>query len=163
LKQSIPYYDKEENAAGSLISRLTTDPKVIQESMGTHGAFPLIAIFTIIGSIIVAFVFGWKLTLVVLFSALPVLFISAFFRLRHEIKFDEMNAKVFAHSSQFASEAIGAFRTVSALTMEAKIVDRFEILLKEQIKNALLREWYAAFMFALSDSAMFAAMALTFW
>lgn len=163
LKQSIPYYDKEENAAGSLISRLTTDPRVIQDAMGAHGAFPLISIFTMLGSIIIAFAFGWKLTVVVLFGALPVLFIAAFFRLRHEIKFDEMNAKVFAHSSQFASEAIGAFRTVSSLTMEARIIDRFEILLRQQIKKALIRAWHASLVYALSDSAEFAAMALTFW
>lgn len=131
--------------------------------MGVNGAFPLVSIFNMVGCIAISFSFGWKLSLVALFAALPVLFLAAFLRLRHEIRFDQMNAEVFAQSSQFATEAIGAFRTVSALTMEDYILDKYSSLLKQQIRRAFLRAWHATLVLALSDSVELCAMALTLW
>ncbi|KAL1963409.1 hypothetical protein VTN77DRAFT_8425 [Rasamsonia byssochlamydoides] len=163
LAQPISFYDAEDNASGSLMSRLSTDPKQIQEALGVSGAFPLVSIFNTIGCIAISFSFGWKLSLVTLFAALPVLFLAAFMRLRHEILFEQMNAEVFAHSSQFATEAIGAFRTVSALTMEGYILEKYSSLLKQQIRQAFRRAWHATLVFALSDSVELCAMALTLW
>jgi ATP-binding cassette subfamily B (MDR/TAP) protein 1 len=163
LRQPVPFYDKEDNASGSLMSRLSTDPKQIQEAFGVNGAFPLIAIFNLVGCAAVSFSFGWKLSLVALLAALPVMFLAAFMRLRYEIKFEAMNANVFSRSSHFATEAIGAFRTVSALTMEDFILDKFSTLLKEQVRKAFRKAIYATLVFALSDSVELCAMALTFW
>lgn len=145
------------------MSRLSTDPKQIQEAFGVNGAFPLIAIFNLVGCAAVSFSFGWKLSLVALLAALPVMFLAAFMRLRYEIKFEAMNANVFSRSSHFATEAIGAFRTVSALTMEDFILDKFSTLLKEQVRKAFRKAIYATLVFALSDSVELCAMALTFW
>lgn len=84
-------------------------------------------------------------------------------RIRYEMQFDAMNAKVYAGSSQFAAEAIEAFRTVSALTMEDAILNRYRNLLQEQQRNAFRKAWYATLIFAFSDSVELCAMALTFW
>jgi ABC-type multidrug transport system fused ATPase/permease subunit len=145
------------------MSRLTTDPKQLQEAFSVQGAFPLISIWNLIGCVAISFCFGWKLSLVALLAALPVMFVAAFLRIRHEVKFDAMNAAVFSESSQFATEAIGAFRTVSSLTMEDYILHRFDTLVKDQIKRAFRKASHATLVFALSDSVELCAMALTFW
>ena len=88
-----------------------------------------IAIFQIIGGLILSFVFGWKLTLVVTFTALPIITAAVYYRVRYELQFEKMNQEVFAESSKFAAEAIGAFRTVSSLTLEDMITSRYERLL----------------------------------
>ncbi|KAH8703559.1 putative ABC multidrug transporter [Talaromyces proteolyticus] len=163
LAQPVPFHDAENNSSGSLQSKLTTDPKQIQEAFSVNGAFSLISIWNLLGCVAISFSFGWKLSLVALLAALPVMFVAAFFRIRHEIKFEAMNAEVFAESSQFATEAIGAFRTVSSLTMEDYILRRFENLVKEQIRRAFRRASHATLVFALSDSVELCAMALTFW
>lgn len=163
LQKPVSFYDSDGNASGSLMSRLSTDTKQVQDALSATGAFPLISVFNMIGCVAVSFAFGWKLSLVSIFAALPVLFIAAFMRIRYEIKFEEMNSEVFARSSQFAVEAIGAFRTVSALTMEDYIVDRYSALLKQQIRAAFRKASYATLIFALSDSVELCAMALTLW
>lgn len=84
-------------------------------------------------------------------------------RIRYEKKFEALNADVYADSSKFAVEAIRAFRTVAALTMEQSIVDRYYNLLKQQRQKALSKAWYATLVFAFSDSVELCAMALTFW
>lgn len=145
------------------MSRLTSDPKQLMEMLGWNGAFPLVSIFNITGCIAISFAFGWKLALVTFFAAMPVIFAAAFFRINFDLQFETWNAEVFAHSSQFATEAIGAFRTVTALTMEDSIVTKYQTLLEEQIRKATRKTSYAALVFALSDSIELCAMALTFW
>lgn len=145
------------------MSRLSTDPKQLHELMGLNGVFPLISVFNMTGCIAIAFSFGWKLTLVTFFSALPVIFIAAFVRVKYELQFEEWNASVFAHSSQFATEAIGAFRTVTSLTMEDSIIKKYSELLQAQIRKATKKALYAALVFALSDSIDLCVLALTFW
>ncbi|RWQ93665.1 lipid A export ATP-binding/permease protein msbA [Paecilomyces variotii] len=163
LRKPVSFYDTDGNASGSLMSRLSTDTKQVQDALSASGAFPMISIFNLIGCVVISFAFGWKLSLVSLFAALPVLFVAAFMRIRYEIKFEQMNSDVFARSSQFAVEAIGAFRTVTALTMEDYIVDRYSALLKQQVRRAFRKATYATLIFALSDSVELCAMALTLW
>lgn len=84
-------------------------------------------------------------------------------RIRFEMQFDTMNAEVYAGSSQFAAEAIDAFRTVASLTMEDAILNRYSNLLKQQQNKAFRKAWVACLIFAFSDSVELCAMALTFW
>ncbi|KAJ5338686.1 ABC multidrug transporter [Penicillium brevicompactum] len=163
LKKPVSFYDREENSSGSLISRLSIDPKQIQDLLGPMGVFPLISIFNVIGCVAISFSFGWKLAAVTFFGAMPFILFAAFMRLRYETHFESMNAEVYADSSKFATEAIRAFRTVSALTMEKTIIDRYSGLLKEQRNKAFRKSWYATLIFAFSDSVELCAMALTFW
>ncbi|KAH8422518.1 ABC transporter ATP-binding protein [Aspergillus melleus] len=163
LQKPMSFYDLDENASGSLMGRLTTDPKQLQEIIGMNGALPVVSIFNILGCVAIAFSFGWKLSLVAVFAALPVIFFAAYMRIRFEVQFEAMNAKVYNGSSQFAAEAIGAFRTVSSLTMEDTILGRYADLLRDQQKKAFNKAWYATLVFAFSDSIELCAMALTFW
>jgi ABC-type multidrug transport system fused ATPase/permease subunit len=163
LRKPISFYDSDGNASGTLVSRLSGDPKLLQEVFALAGAFPMISIFQIMGCIAISFAFGWKLTLVTLFSAMPVLFLANFMRIRHEIQFEAMNTEVFASSSKFAAEAIGAFRTVTSLVMEDSIINRYSDLLKKQTRNAFRKAWHATLIFAFSDSVELCAMALSLW
>ncbi|OQV00428.1 hypothetical protein CLAIMM_05922 [Cladophialophora immunda] len=163
LRNPISFFDAEGNASGSLMGRLATDFRLLSELLGLNGVFPLISFFNMAGCVIISFYFGWKLTLVTFFSAMPVVLVAAFVRIKYEIQFEEWNAKVFAHSSQFATEAVGAFRTVTSLTMEDSIITKYSDLLQEQIRDATRRATHGCLVFALSDSVELCAMALTFW
>ncbi|KAK4918292.1 hypothetical protein LTR66_016884 [Elasticomyces elasticus] len=162
-RQSVSYFDREENASGSLVSRLSTDPRQVQELFGPNGVFPLISLFNVIGCVIISFVFGWKLAAVTFFAAMPFLFLAAFMRIRYEIMFESLNAEVYKDSSRFAAEAIRGFRTVTSLTMEDYIIEKYSNLLQQQRKKALRKAWYATLVFSFSDSVELCAMALTFW
>lgn len=163
FRESVSYFDREENASGSLVSRLSTDPRQIQEIFGPTGVFPLISVFNVIGSVIISFIFGWKLAAVTFFAAMPFLFLSAFMRIRYEVMFESLNAEVYKDSSKFAAEAMRGFRTVTSLTMEGHIIKRYSNLLQQQRKKALRKAWYATLVFSFSDSVELCAMALTFW
>ncbi|PLB35394.1 ABC transporter ATP-binding protein [Aspergillus candidus] len=163
LKRPVSFFDRDENSSGTLISRLSLDPKQVQDLLGPMGVFPLISVFNVTGCVIISFVFGWKLAAVTFFGAMPFILLAAFMRIRHETHFESMNAAVYADSSKFATEAIRAFRTVTALTMEDTIIQRYSNLLREQRAKAFRKSWYATLVFAFSDSVELCAMALTFW
>jgi ATP-binding cassette subfamily B (MDR/TAP) protein 1 len=163
IHKPISFYDKEENSAGTLTARLSSDPTQLQELLGVNMAMPLISVFNIIGCIAIAFSFGWKLTLVAMFSAFPLIIGAGFVRIRYEFQFEKMNNAVFAESSQFAAEAIGAFRTVTSLTLEGSIIDRYSGLLQNHVKQALKKARFATLVFTLSDSIELLCMALCFW
>jgi ABC-type multidrug transport system fused ATPase/permease subunit len=163
LLKSISFFDAEGNSAGTLTSRLSDDPHRVEALMGTEMSMALIAIFNLVGSIIISFIFGWKLALVGVFVILPIILIAGFFRFKLEMKFEEMNAAVFAESSQFGTEAVGAFRTVTSLIMEDVICNRYAQLLKSHVSSAFKKALPSTMVFTTSDSIELLCQALVFW
>ncbi|KAF4782189.1 ABC transporter transmembrane region [Colletotrichum scovillei] len=163
LFQKTSFYDEEENAHGSLTARVAGDPKQLEELLGLNMAMVYTAIFNVIGAISIAFAFGWKLALVALCVTMPIGLISGYLRFKYEIEFDKMNAAVFAESSKFAAESIGAFRTVSALTLEDMTCLRYENLLKGHVSHAFKKARWTSAVFGFSDSVSMACQALIFW
>ncbi|KAL5362551.1 P-loop containing nucleoside triphosphate hydrolase protein [Aspergillus floccosus] len=159
----ISWFDREENSSGTLTSRLSTDPQQLQSLFGVSGTFPLISILSVIGCIAISFSFGAKLAAVAFCAGTPFMFLGAFARIRYEMKFEAINAAVYAESSQFASEAIRAFRTITSLNMEKAILRRYSTLVTQQRRRAMRKAWYATLLFAFADSFELCSMALTFW
>ncbi|KAK0119280.1 hypothetical protein ONS95_008128 [Cadophora gregata] len=163
LKKPISFYDSEENSIGSLTSRMATDPTQLQQLLGINMAFVVISVFNILGCLALSFHFGWKLTLAAVITSMPIILAAGFFRFRFETQFEKMNYAVFAESSKFATESIGAFRTVSSLTLESEICGRYQKLLEEHIKNAFRKAGISTLVFALSDSIPLLCMAFVLW
>ncbi|CZS91522.1 probable leptomycin B resistance protein pmd1 [Rhynchosporium agropyri] len=163
LHKPIGFYDQEDNSSGTLSGKLANDPTQLQQMLGINMAMVLTAALSLVGCIIIGFIFGWKLTMVTVFVAMPVILLAGFFRVRYEIQFEALNQTVFAESSKFAAEAIGAFRTVTGLTMEEMIALRYETLLQDHVHKAFIKARWSTFVFAASDSVQLLCMALTLW
>ncbi|CZT49832.1 related to multidrug resistance protein [Rhynchosporium secalis] len=163
LKKPISFFDDEENSIGSLTSRMATDPTQLQQLLGINMAFVVISLFNIVGCVALSFYFGWKLTLAAVITSMPIILAAAFFRFRFETQFEKMNYAVFAESSKFATESIGAFRTVSSLTLESEICGRYQKLLEEHIQSAFNKAGISTLVFALSDSIPLLCMSFVLW
>jgi ATP-binding cassette subfamily B (MDR/TAP) protein 1 len=142
---------------------MALDPTQLQQLLGINMAIVLISLLNIVGSIAMSFYFGWKLTLVTVCTSMPIILAAGFFRLRYETQFEKMNNKVFAESSMFATESIGAFRTVTSLTLESEILSRYETLLRNHTEKAARKAILSTLVFALSDSISLLCMALALW
>jgi len=64
--------------------------------LGVNMAMVYVALLSLLGCIIIAFVYGWKLTLLTVFVSMPIIMIAGYFRIRYEIQFESMNQAVFA-------------------------------------------------------------------
>ncbi|KAM0559897.1 hypothetical protein ACHAPJ_003847 [Fusarium lateritium] len=163
LYQKLAFFDQEGNSHGSLSSRVSSDAKQLEELLGINLALMLSAIFNITGCVIISLVFGWKLGLIAMSVALPLMIAAGCWKYKHEIHFDKMNAAVFMESSQFATEAIEAIRTVSSLTMEDSINHRYRQLLDGHVKAANRKAQWTSAIFGFADSVGLGCQALLFW
>ncbi|KAK0701257.1 multidrug resistance protein [Lasiosphaeris hirsuta] len=163
LFQNTSYFDHDENSQGTLTSRVASDPKQLEELLGINMAMVYTAVFGLIGALAIAFAHGWKISLVALCVTVPLGMISMYWRFRYEIVFEKMNAAVFEESSKFASESIGAFRSVAALTLEGVICDRYQTLLNSHITTAYKKARWQSIIFAFSDSIGIGCQGLIFW
>ncbi|SPO01760.1 related to multidrug resistance protein [Cephalotrichum gorgonifer] len=163
LYQKISFFDEDDNSHGTLSGRVAGDAKQLEELLGVNLAFLLSGVFTVIGCAIISLIYGWKLGLIALFVALPIMIASGYWKYRHEVQFDEMNTAVFKESSQFATEAIGAMRTVSSLAMEPMINDRYQQLLDGHVQAAARKARWTSIYFGFADSASLGCQALVFW
>nr|A0A348AXX9.1 RecName: Full=ABC-type transporter TR06; AltName: Full=KK-1 biosynthesis cluster protein 6 [Curvularia clavata]BBC83962.1 P-loop containing nucleoside triphosphate hydrolase protein [Curvularia clavata] len=163
IRKPILFFDDKVHSPGSLTSRLSSDSQQVQQLLSMEMSMALIACTNLLGCTIIAFVYGWKLSLVGLFAALPLILGAGLVRTRLEIQLEAENAKVFENSSQFATEAVAGFRTVLSLLMEPMIRSRYDKLLKGHVVEALAKAKYGTIIFAASDSLELACMSLTFW
>jgi ATP-binding cassette, subfamily B (MDR/TAP), member 1 len=163
LHQEISYFDMADHSSGTLSSQLDSDPTAIQEMMGTNFGMMLVAVAAILGLVIISLSHGWKLALVTICSAFPLVITAGMVRMRFEQKLDKASEKIFAESSKFISEAVSAFRTVSSLTLETKIVSEYESLLTGQVGKAFRHTAASMILLSLSESVTLAGGALVFW
>ncbi|KAH7170587.1 P-loop containing nucleoside triphosphate hydrolase protein [Dactylonectria macrodidyma] len=161
--QKTSFFDEEDHSHGTMTSRVAQDPKQLEELMGMNMASVFIALFNLTGAISIAFAFAWKLALVSCCVVLPIMLVTTYWRFKYEMSFEKMNNEVFAESSKFASESIGAFRTVAALTLEDSICDRYEKLLRDHVVTAYRKARWVSLIFGFSDSASMACQALNFY
>lgn len=123
----------------------------------------LTCVFNVAGCIAISFYFSWRLSVVVVLSSTPIMIAAGYLRVRYERKFEKKTWEVFTESSKFAIESIGAFRTVSALTMEDFICKRYEKLLEKHVHDAFYSALWTTLIFAFSDSVALLCMAFALW
>lgn len=161
--QPISFFDKPQNSSGALVSRLATDPEAVKSLAGANLGTILIVITSLLSTIILSLAIGWKLALVAIFGALPLIFGAALLRERMEQNFSEKASKTFSGSVGFASECMQALRTVSSLCMEDLVEQKFGAMLQDHSHRTIRYAVIAMFWFALSESIDFLCMGLTFW
>lgn len=163
LYQKTAFFDLDDNSTGQLSSRLSSDPTALKELLGINLMMMSIGMFSLIGALAISFSYGWKLALVATCVTVPLGVLAGYYRIQLELQFVAMNDAVFKESSKFGAEAIGAFRTVSALVLEKSICDRYERLLQGHVVEAYRKARWSTFIFAYADSVSLGCQALIFW
>lgn len=161
LHKPASFFDENESAV--LTSRLATDPTQLQQLVCVNLTTVVTSTLNLLGCVVIALIFGWKLTLVALGTTLPVILIAMIYRMRHERDLDASTTAVFAASAQFAVEKIAAIRTAVSLTLESDICATYERLLLTHVKTSTPQARVSVFLFALSDSVPLLCMAFVLW
>ncbi|KAF2495468.1 multidrug resistance protein 3 [Lophium mytilinum] len=163
IRQDMAFFDRPENTAGALASRLSTYPTNLEELLGFNIGLVLIQCVNLTASCILALVIGWKLGLVVIFGALLPQVTCGYLRVVLEGKLEKETSERFSSSAGLAAEAVSAIRTVSSLTMERHIIQRYEERVGGVAARSMKSLIWTMFWYALTQSISFAAMSLGFW
>lgn len=162
LKMDVSFFDKKGNSAAALSGFLAGSTSDIAGLSGSALGIVLICISTLISGVAVSFALGWKLALMCL-SMIPFMIGGGYFGVRLVGDFEEKNERFANNAAEFAGETLGGIQTIAALTREQTALDEFEDLLRGSKKDALLANLQASLMYALTQSAYYACMALSFW
>jgi ATP-binding cassette subfamily B (MDR/TAP) protein 1 len=162
LKQDVAFFDDENHATGILTARLSTDAQKIQGLTGVSLGTILQISSTLIGGLVIALIYGWRLALVGM-AMLPFLILAGAFRLKVLTYFAEKSKLAYERSAQLACESVAAIKTVQSLTRERDVHAKYMQLLANPLKDGFKNAWTNTLLYALSQSTNFMVNALVFW
>jgi ABC-type multidrug transport system fused ATPase/permease subunit len=123
----------------------------------------LLTVFVnLVGGMIVALIFGWKLGLVAT-CCVPFLVFAGFFRIAIVSYFAEKARGSYEKSAQVACEAVSAIHTVQSLTREDEVQAKYDAILTIPLRDGIKSAWTNTVLYAASQSMNFLVNALVFW
>ncbi|CAF0877178.1 unnamed protein product [Didymodactylos carnosus] len=161
LRQEVAWFDLTDNNTGALCTRLSTEASDVQGATGIRIGTILQNIANLGVGIILAFIYGWALTLVVL-AFVPFMIIAGFLQTYLLTGFATKSKKVLEDAGKIAVESIQNIRTVAQLTKEQRFGDDYCRLLDIPFKNSIKRAHIFAILFSTTNSIMFFAQAALF-
>ena len=160
LKQDVSWYDT--GTSTDFASRMTEDLNKLQEGIGEKIGMLSFFTGTFFFSMIVAFYYGWDLTLVIL-SMMPLMIIFGGAAAMIQSKFAEKEMEAYGKAGTIAEEVLSAIRTVVAFGGQSKEIKNYDTNLVEAKKSGILRGLLTGLSGGLTFSCMYAVFGLGFW
>ncbi|XP_076858813.1 bile salt export pump isoform X2 [Brachyhypopomus gauderio] len=161
LRQEIGWYDDPKNSPGALTTRLATDASMVQGATGSQIGMILNSLMNIGASLIIAYYFSWKLSLVMT-CFLPLIGLSGVFQAKMLTGFANEDKKAMEEAGQVSSEAIANIRTIAGLAKEGQFVSMYEQQLEVPYKAAKKKAHVYGIFFAFAKCVVFMAYAASY-
>uniref|UniRef100_A0A674I8Q2 ABC-type xenobiotic transporter n=1 Tax=Terrapene triunguis TaxID=2587831 RepID=A0A674I8Q2_9SAUR len=138
LQQEIGWYDDPKNAIGVLLTRLATDASQVKGATGSRlGLFTKTA-STLLTAIIIAFVYDWRLTLLIV-ACVPFIIAASAIRLSSVAGQASKDQKALEEAGRISMEAVENIRTVASLTSEDAFYERYNTSLNGPYRDSLTK------------------------
>ncbi|XP_010999324.1 PREDICTED: ABC transporter B family member 4-like [Populus euphratica] len=161
LRQEIGFFDNETNT-GEIIGRMSGDTILIQDAMGEKVGKFLQLFTTFTAGFVVAFIKGWKLTLVMA-SSIPLLVLSGAVMAITVSKTASRGQTAYARAANIVDQSIGSIRTVVSFTGEKQAVVQYNKSLTEAVKTGVQEGLAIGFGFGVVALIVFSTYALAVW
>uniref|UniRef100_A0A8C3MNR5 ABC-type xenobiotic transporter n=1 Tax=Geospiza parvula TaxID=87175 RepID=A0A8C3MNR5_GEOPR len=160
LHQEMAWFDTTQ--IGALNTRLTDDINTIREGIGDKISIFLQFLSTFVSGLIIGFIYGWKLTLVVM-SVSPLLAASAaiWSTLLASLTAKELSA--YAKAGAVAEEILTAIKTVVAFNGQQKALEKYDANLEMAKRVGMKKSITTNTCLGLSQFFIFGSYALAFW
>ncbi|KAJ2878306.1 hypothetical protein IWW38_006354, partial [Coemansia aciculifera] len=160
LRQNIGWFDGL--STGELTTRISGDVNLVQEGTGEKFSFVLQYVTTFFTGIIIAFVKGWKLTLVVL-SVLPVLVGASALMGILLSKNASGGQDSYAEAGGVADEVLSSIKTVMAFDGMARELERYREKILKARAAGLRKSWVLGGCMGFIMFSIYSVYALGFW
>ncbi|XP_044860298.1 ATP-dependent translocase ABCB1-like [Mauremys mutica] len=154
LQQEIGWYDDPKNAIGVLLTRLATDASQVKGATGSRlGLFTKTA-STLLSAIIIAFVYDWQLTLLIL-ACIPFIIAASAIRLSSVAGRASKDQKAFEEAGRTSVEAVENIRTVASLTSEDAFYEKYNASLNGPYRDSLTKAPLYGLTYGIALSAIY--------
>nr|XP_031359707.1 ATP-binding cassette sub-family B member 5 [Lonchura striata domestica] len=161
LQQEIGWYDDQKNAVGVLLTRLATDASQVKGATGSRLALMTMTVFTLVTAIIIAFVYGWQLTLLIL-ACIPFIVganaVNASSMSGHAAE----DQKALEEAGRISTEAVENIRTVASLTKEEEFYERYAACLNHTYRKSLRKAPFYGFTYGIAQCSEYFINAAVF-
>ncbi|XP_075443283.1 ATP-binding cassette sub-family B member 5 isoform X2 [Ascaphus truei] len=161
LHQEISWFDDKRNNTGALTTRLATDASQIQTATGSRLGLIALNVASMGLSVILAFVFGWEMTLLILFMT-PILVVTGLLETSALAGFANRDKKQLQQAGKIATEAVENIRTVVSLTTERNFEKMYSESLQKPYRNSQRKAQIYGICFAFSQSFIHFAYAASY-
>ncbi|CAD6589118.1 MAG: hypothetical protein ASARMPREDX12_003604 [Alectoria sarmentosa] len=163
MEEDMLFFAAASSSSAALTARLLTHTQQLESLLSETSGSIIIVLVNVISSCLLSIAVAWKLALVAIFGVFPLIGLAGFLQVNLSFKSQRKNALLYEEVLRFASECVACIRTISSLTMEADVCDKFEAKLKAPISKAYHNTITTMLLFALSQSANLLGSALCFW
>ncbi|NXA74523.1 MDR1 protein, partial [Thryothorus ludovicianus] len=161
LQQEIGFYDDQKNAVGVLLTRLATDASQVKGATGSRLGLMTMTVVTLVTAIIIAFVYSWQLTLLVL-ACIPFVAganaVSASAMSGHTAE----DQKALEEAGKISTESVENIRTVASLTKEEAFYGRYVASLDHTYRKSLKKAPFYGFTYGIAQSSEYFIHAAAF-
>lgn len=153
IEQDMLFFAAASNSSAVLTARLLSHTQQLETLLSKTMGSILIVLVNVTSSCLLSIAIAWKLGLVAIFGAFPLISLAGFLQVSLSSKSQSRNTHHYDEVLRFASECVACIRTISSLTMEAEVSSKFELKLKAPISKAYRNTLTTMLLFALSQSA----------
>ncbi|CAD6196338.1 unnamed protein product [Caenorhabditis auriculariae] len=161
LRQDIAFYDDLRHGTGKLCTRFATDAPNVRYVF-TRLPVVIASVVTIIGALVVGFVFGWQLALV-LVVMVPLIVMSGYFEMQMRYGKQMRDTELLEEAGKVASQAVEHIRTVQSLNRQQQFHFTYCEFLREPYKTNMRQAHTYGAVFAFSQSLIFFMYAAAFF
>ncbi|PIE03611.1 MAG: ABC transporter permease [Acidobacteria bacterium] len=160
VNREIAFFDT--NLTGELLSRITTDTTVIQNTVTVNISMVLRNIIMAVGGTVLLLIHSVQLSLLILVLVPPVALGTVYFgkRIRRTAR---KSQDALAKANQIAEETISSIRTVRSFSAEPHEEKRYSKALRKALLEARKRMGHIAVFQGITTFAGFAIIALILW
>ncbi len=159
-KMSLRFF--ADNRTGALISRITNDVTLLQESIINTMSTILRQIIILIGAAIMLFVLNWQLTLIIL-TGIPII---TFIIITLGRRIRDAQSKVqdnLAEAANVLEETVSGVRVVKSFAREPYEISRFSDRIQDTLQAAMRTAWLRSILSPIIGFLAFMSITLTLW
>ncbi|NXN44428.1 MDR1 protein, partial [Rhinoptilus africanus] len=161
LQQEVGWYDDQKNAVGVLLTRLATDASQVKGATGSRLGLMTMTVFTLLTAIIIAFVYGWQLTLLIL-ACIPFVIAANAAAVSSVSGHAAKDQKALEEAGRISTESVENIRTVASLTREEAFYERYVTSLSGPYRDSLTKAPFYGFTYGVAQCANYFINAAVF-
>ena len=159
MRMDAAFFDKPRHQVGVLVSRLATDPILVQNVTADYYAMVVENVLGVCVGLVIALVASWRMTLVILLPC-GLLVLASFLRMRQHA---QEKVKTDTESGKVVNQALSSVRTVYSCTAERAVAAHYEQYLRVSMRAGVRSANVSGLANGLAQCLFQIVYAFSFW